>query len=126
MAHRSTDKLRHYLWSTHILVNFPSGSTEYTALSSTDSLYPLLRSEVFLVHYSYQLLFYAQLTHLVGSISNALPQLLGEIDTSAYYVEYFEREVLDESSTLADLGVPQGGVISLRPYDMDHPPPFEG
>jgi hypothetical protein len=58
----------------------------------------------------------------------ALPQLLGtgEIDAATYYVEYFEKEVLDESRTLADLGVPQGGVISLRPYDMDHPPPFEG
>ncbi|UCC83257.1 MAG: hypothetical protein JSW46_20280 [Gemmatimonadota bacterium] len=58
----------------------------------------------------------------------ALPELLGRgpIDTSTYYVEYFEKELLDESSTLADLGVPDGGVISLRPYDMDHPRPFEG
>ncbi|NIN72662.1 MAG: hypothetical protein GTO46_12215 [Gemmatimonadetes bacterium] len=58
----------------------------------------------------------------------ALPELLGRgaIDTSTYYVEYFEKEVLDESRTLADLGVPQGGVISLRPYDMDHPAPFDG
>jgi hypothetical protein len=65
----------------------------------------------------------------VGAIKErALPILLGtgEIDASTYYVEYFEKEVLDESSTLADLGVPEGGVISLRPYDMDHPPPFEG
>ncbi len=58
----------------------------------------------------------------------ALPELLGRgaIDTSTYYVEYFEKEVPDESRTLADLGVPQGGVISLRPYDMDHPAPFDG
>jgi hypothetical protein len=58
----------------------------------------------------------------------ALPQILGniEIDPSTYYVEYFEKEVLDESRTLADLGVPENGVISLRPYDMDHPPPFTG
>ena len=65
----------------------------------------------------------------VGAIKEqALPELLGpgEIDASTYYVEYFEREILDESRTLADLGVPQGGVISLRPYDMDHPPPFDG
>jgi hypothetical protein len=65
----------------------------------------------------------------VGAIKErALPELLGTggLDASTYYVEYFEKEVLDESSTLADLGVPQGGVISLRPYDMDHPAPFEG
>jgi hypothetical protein len=48
------------------------------------------------------------------------------VDPATYYVEYFEKEVLDESSTLAELGVPEGGVISLRPYDMDHPAPFDG
>ncbi|MGD2152300.1 MAG: hypothetical protein PVG79_03475 [Gemmatimonadales bacterium] len=65
----------------------------------------------------------------VGAIKQtALPLLLGtgEIDASTYYVEYYEKEILDESRTLADLGVRQGGVISFRPYDMDHPPPFEG
>jgi hypothetical protein len=65
----------------------------------------------------------------IGAIKEqALPVLLGtgEIDASTYYVEYFEKEVLDESRTLADLGVPPGGVISLRPYDTDHPRPFEG
>jgi len=65
----------------------------------------------------------------VGSIKEqVLPDLLGasDVDPSSYYVEYFEKEVLDESRTLADLGVPEGGVISLRPYDMDHPAPFEG
>jgi hypothetical protein len=65
----------------------------------------------------------------VGSIKEqVLPELLGasDVDPSSYYVEYFEKEVLDESRTLADLGVPEGGVISLRPYDMDHPAPFEG
>lgn len=65
----------------------------------------------------------------VGAIKErALPELLGTgaIDTSTYYVEYFEKEILDESRTLAELGVPQGGVISLRPYDLDHPPPFSG
>ncbi len=57
-----------------------------------------------------------------------LPQLLGssEVDPEAYYVEYFEKEILDESKTLSDLDVPQNGVISLRPYDLDHPPPFRG
>jgi hypothetical protein len=57
----------------------------------------------------------------------ALPGLLGksDADPSTYYVEYFEKEVLDESRTLADLKVPDNGVISLRPYDIDHPPPFK-
>ena len=58
----------------------------------------------------------------------ALPGLLGvaDIDPATYYVEYFEKEVQDESSTLEDLNVPQNGVIALRPYDMDHPAPFDG
>lgn len=57
-----------------------------------------------------------------------LPLLLGgdEADPSDYYVEYFEKEVLDESQTLADLGVPDKGVVLIRPYDLDHPPPFRG
>lgn len=65
----------------------------------------------------------------VGAIKQQLlAGLLGksEVDPGAYYVEYFEKEVLDESKTLADLEVPQNGVISLRPYDVDHPPPFKG
>jgi len=58
----------------------------------------------------------------------ALPALLrrADVDPSAYYVEYFEKEILDESRTLADLEVPSNGVISLRPYDVDHPAPFNG
>jgi hypothetical protein len=58
----------------------------------------------------------------------ALPTLLrrSDADPSAYYVEYFEKEILDESRTLADLAVPPNGVISLRPYDVDHPAPFNG
>lgn len=58
----------------------------------------------------------------------ALPELLKrtDFDPSEYYVEYFENEVLDESKTLADLGVEDGGMLSIRPYDLDHPPPFRG
>ncbi len=48
------------------------------------------------------------------------------MDPADYYVEYFEKEILDESHTLADLGVPDGGVITIRPYDLDHPAPFQG
>lgn len=57
-----------------------------------------------------------------------LPQLLGatDVDASTYYVEYFEKEIDDESSTLADLEVPENGVISIRPYDLDHPAPYRG
>lgn len=65
----------------------------------------------------------------VGTIKEqALPELLGaaDVDPSGYYVEFFEKAVLDESRTLADLDVPDGGVISLRPYDVDHPAPFDG
>jgi hypothetical protein len=65
----------------------------------------------------------------VGAIKEQfLAELLGasDVDPGDYYVEYFEKEVLDESTTLADLGVAENGVISLRPYDMDHPPPFKG
>jgi hypothetical protein len=60
--------------------------------------------------------------------ARALPELLGksDVDPAGYYVEYFEQEVLDESRTLADLGVPEGGVIAIRPYDLDHPAPFQG
>lgn len=67
-------------------------------------------------------------TPVVDLKSEALPVLLGEdsADPSAYYVEYFEKEVLDEAKTLDDLGVPDGGVISVRRYDVDHPPPFSG
>lgn len=58
----------------------------------------------------------------------ALPALLrrSDVDPSAYYVEYFEKEILDESRTLVDLAVRPNGVISLRPYDVDHPAPFDG
>ena len=65
----------------------------------------------------------------VGAIKQQLlPELLGTnaVDPASYYVEYFEKEVLDESKTLADLDVPANGVISLRPYDVDHPRPFDG
>ncbi|UCF20229.1 MAG: hypothetical protein JSU87_02140 [Gemmatimonadota bacterium] len=70
-----------------------------------------------------------ELTTSVGYIKRtALPELLlkEEVDPAAFYVEYFEKEVLDEGQTLADLGITAGGVLSIRQYDVDHPPPFEG
>lgn len=67
-------------------------------------------------------------TPVVDIKQQALPELLrgADFDPGAYYVEYFEKEVLDESRTLAELGVPENGVISIREFDVDHPPPFEG
>ncbi len=58
----------------------------------------------------------------------ALPVLFGanEADPSDYYVEYLEREVPDERTTLADLKIRDGAVISIRRYDLDHPKPFDG
>ena len=67
-------------------------------------------------------------TTSVGDVKRtALPELLQQevFDPAAFYVEYFEKEVLDEGRTLADLGVTAGGVLSIRQYDVDHPPPFE-
>ena len=60
--------------------------------------------------------------------TKALPELLGktDVDPSRYYVEYFEKEILDESRSLADLGVPDRGMLSIREHDLDHPPPFRG
>ena len=57
-----------------------------------------------------------------------LPKLLKGADgePSDYYVEYFEKEVLDESKTLGELGVADKSVVLIRPYDLDHPPPFRG
>lgn len=71
---------------------------------------------------------FASHTSVAAIKQTALPKLLGhdDADPSAYYVEYFEKEVLDESRTLAQLGVPEGGVISIRAYDLDHPAPFQG
>jgi len=65
----------------------------------------------------------------VGTVKQqALPSLLrkSDVDPSTYFVEYSEKEILDESRTLADLQVPANGVVSLRPYSMDHPAPFNG
>jgi hypothetical protein len=58
----------------------------------------------------------------------ALPVLFGanETNPSDYYVEYLEKEVPDEGTTLAGLKIRDGAVISIRRYDIDHPKPFDG
>lgn len=47
-------------------------------------------------------------------------------DPDDYYVEYAEKEVRDESVTLGQLGLRPRGVLSIRPYDLGHYPPFRG
>lgn len=47
-------------------------------------------------------------------------------DPDAYYTEYAEREIVDESRTLADVGVRPRGILSIRAYDLGHYPRFEG
>jgi hypothetical protein len=47
-------------------------------------------------------------------------------DPAAYYTEYAEREIVDESCTLADLGIRPRDVLSIRAYDLGHYPRFNG
>lgn len=48
------------------------------------------------------------------------------VDPSAYYVEWRERRVRDESATLDQLGLADGSVLAIRAHDLHHPPPFRG
>lgn len=53
--------------------------------------------------------------------------LLREVDEpGAYYVEYAEREVHDESTTLEALGIRPGEILSIRAFDLGHYPRFRG
>lgn len=47
-------------------------------------------------------------------------------DPDDFYTEYAEREVTDESVTLAGLGLQPNEVLSIRAYDLGHYPPFRG
>lgn len=47
-------------------------------------------------------------------------------DPAAYYTEYAEREIVDESRTLADIGMRPRGILSIRAYDLGHYPRFRG
>ncbi|WP_423927464.1 hypothetical protein [Candidatus Palauibacter sp.] len=47
-------------------------------------------------------------------------------DPADFYTEYAERRVRDEMRTLADMGVPPRGVLTIRAYDLGHYPPFKG
>lgn len=47
-------------------------------------------------------------------------------DPADYYVEYAERQVRDESRTLADIGFRPREILSIRAYDLGHYRRFEG
>ncbi len=47
-------------------------------------------------------------------------------DSADFYVEFAEKEIRDESVTLGDLAMRPGEILSIRAYDLGHPPPFRG
>ena len=47
-------------------------------------------------------------------------------DPADFYTEYAEREIVDESRSLEQLGIPPRGVLSIRAYDLGHYPRFRG
>ncbi len=47
-------------------------------------------------------------------------------DPADYYVEYAERQVPDESRTLAEIGFQPREIFAIRAYDLGHYPRFEG
>lgn len=47
-------------------------------------------------------------------------------DPDDYYVEYAERQVKDETRSLADIGFRPREILAIRAYDLGHYPRFEG
>jgi hypothetical protein len=47
-------------------------------------------------------------------------------DPDDFYVEYAERQVTDESRTLADIGFQAREILAIRAYDLGHYRRFEG
>lgn len=47
-------------------------------------------------------------------------------DPDDFYVEYAEKQIVDESATLAEVGVQPREAVSIRAYDLGHPPRFDG
>lgn len=47
-------------------------------------------------------------------------------DPGDFYTEYEEREIVDESRSLEQIGMRARGVLSIRGYDLGHHPPFRG
>lgn len=47
-------------------------------------------------------------------------------DPDAYYLEYAEKQVPDETVSLETLGAQSREVLSIRAYDLGHYPRFQG
>ena len=47
-------------------------------------------------------------------------------DPSDFYAEYLEREIVDESKSLEQIGMRPRGVLSIRAYDLGHYRRFTG
>lgn len=47
-------------------------------------------------------------------------------DPDDYYVEYAERQVKDETRSLADIGFRPREILAIRAYDLGHYRRFEG
>jgi len=47
-------------------------------------------------------------------------------DPDDYYVEYAERQVSDETRSLADIGFRPREILAIRAYDLGHYRRFEG
>jgi hypothetical protein len=47
-------------------------------------------------------------------------------DPADFYVEYAERQVKDESRSLAEIGFRPREILSIRAYDLGHYRRFEG
>jgi hypothetical protein len=47
-------------------------------------------------------------------------------DPGDFYTEYEEREIVDESRSLGQIGIRSRGVLSIRAYDLGHYPRFQG
>lgn len=47
-------------------------------------------------------------------------------DPADYYVEYAERKVLDEATSLAAIGFRARDILSIRAYDLGHYRAFDG
>ncbi|MDH3298164.1 MAG: hypothetical protein OEM23_05360 [Gemmatimonadota bacterium] len=47
-------------------------------------------------------------------------------DPNDFYVEYAERQISDESRTLAEIGFRSREILAIRAYDLGHYRRFEG
>jgi hypothetical protein len=69
------------------------------------------------------------LTALVADVKAEGLQMLLQRDVDDpddYYVEYAERQVTDESRSLAEIGFQPREIFAIRAYDLGHYRRFEG